>query len=89
MEYRLRWTEEAVRNLEDILFYLENRWTRREVAQFKVKLGRLLDIIQANPFIFPVSAIKNQLRKAVLSPQTTVFYEISGNLIYYCIPPYK
>ncbi|MBW6534338.1 MAG: type II toxin-antitoxin system RelE/ParE family toxin [Mariniphaga sp.] len=82
MDFKLFWSEEAIRNLENILDYLIERWSQREVDNFKNRLSRLLDLIVKNPRIFPVSEYNPRLRKAVLSKQTTVFYEIKENVIY-------
>jgi len=85
MDYKIFWTDESIRNLEDILAYLKSEWTNKEVDRFKVKLSKQIDIISKNPLIFPVSQYQNRLRKAVLSKHTSVFYEIKGNQIY-CLP---
>jgi plasmid stabilization system protein ParE len=82
MVYKLHWSNEAVSNLEEILEYLENKWTQKEVNNFKSKLGKQLDLIQQNPLLFPKSEIKKELRKAVLSSQTIVFYQIIGKDIF-------
>ncbi|HZK07603.1 MAG TPA: type II toxin-antitoxin system RelE/ParE family toxin [Bacteroidales bacterium] len=76
------WSEEAVRNLEETLDYLVNRWTQREVNNFKTKLSRQLNLISQNPKLFPVSGIQPRLRKAVLSSQTTIFYEFKNDSVY-------
>ncbi len=39
-KYKIFWTDEAVKNLEDILDYLKNRWTSKEVDNFKIKLSK-------------------------------------------------
>lgn len=81
-KYRIIWSEEAVKNLENVLDYLNRRWTQREVNNFKVKLSRLLDIISQNPRLFPISEFQPRLRKAVLSRQTTVFYEFKDRTVF-------
>ncbi|GEM_PF-155098 len=82
LDYRLFWTEEAIRNLEEILDYLIDNWSQKEVESFNKKLSKQLDLILINPKMFPVSSYNPRLRKAVLSKQTTVFYELKGNIIY-------
>ncbi|MCG8701026.1 MAG: type II toxin-antitoxin system RelE/ParE family toxin [Bacteroidales bacterium] len=82
MDYKLRWSVEAVKNLEEILDNIKSRWTNKEVLKFKNKLGHQLDLIVQNPFMFPISSIKESLRKAVLSKQTTVFYQVKDNIIF-------
>ena len=81
-KYQIFWTDEAVKNLEDILDYLKNRWTSREVDNFKKKLSKQISLIQLNTRLFPISEYNIRLRKAVLSKQTTLFYELSENIVY-------
>ena len=80
--YKIFWTNEAINNLEDILDYLNNRWTQREINNFKKRLSKQISLIEQNPKLFPISQYNSRLRKAVLSTQTTIFYEISGQIIY-------
>jgi len=78
MDYKIFWSYESLNNLEGILSYLETEWTEREVTIFKIKLSKQLDLIQKNPKLFPVSSTQPRLRKAVLSKQSTIFYELKG-----------
>ena len=82
MDYKIFWTEEAIRNLDEIIDYLQFRWTQREVNNFKSKLFKQIDLIHKNPYLFPISTFQPRLRKAVLSKQTTIFYEVKDKIIY-------
>ena len=82
MAYNIFWTEEAIQNLEEIIDYLANKWTQKEVDNFKAKLSKQIDLIKRNPRMFPVSEFQPRLRKAVLSKQTSIFYEVGDNVIY-------
>jgi len=81
-DYKIFWTNEAINNLESILDYLSNRWTQREIENFKKRLSKQINLIEQNPKLFPISQYNGRLRKAVLSKQTTIFYEVSGQIIY-------
>lgn len=82
MDYKIFWTEEATNNLENIFEYLRFKWTEKEVDNFKTKLSRQIELISSNPAMLPVSVHVPRLRKAVLSKQTTIFYEVKDNHIY-------
>ena len=82
MDYKIHWTDESIRNLEVILDYLKFKWTDKEIINFKDKLNHQLDLIKQNPMMFPSSQYQPRLRKAVLSKQTTIFYEVKENIIY-------
>jgi len=81
-DYKILWTDEAINNLEDILDYLNSRWSHHEVIGFKKSLSKQISLIEQNPKLFPASQYNPRLRKSVLSKQTTIFYEVSGQLIY-------
>jgi len=68
--------------LENILDYLEQNWTEREIDKFKRKLSHQLETICRFPFIFPQSEHQKRLRKAVLDKHITVFYEIKYKNIF-------
>jgi plasmid stabilization system protein ParE len=82
MDYKIVWSDESLKNLDDILSYLEEKWTAKEIIRFKSKLSRQIELISANPLLFPVSQFQPRLRKAVLSKQTTIFYEAKGKNIF-------
>ena len=81
-DYKIFWTKEAVRNLEEILDYLSNTWTQREVNEFKRKLSKQIRLIRQNPNLFPISRYNSRLRKSVLGKQTIIFYEVLEQVIY-------
>jgi len=81
-QYKSFWTEEAIQNLESIPNYLSSQWGEKEVSQFRKMLSRQIRLIQKFPLIFPSSYFSPRLRKAVLSKQTIIFYEIKEQFIY-------
>lgn len=81
-EFQIIWTDEAIANLENILEYLERRWTEREIKKFKALLSRQLKIIRQKPKLFPSSSLKPELRRAVLSKQTSIYYLVGDRRIH-------
>ena len=81
-DFKVFWTDEANKNLQSIMDYLDCQWTQREIDNFKKKLAKQIELIETNPRLFPVSEYNPGLRKAVLSKQTTIFYEIADRMIY-------
>ena len=74
---QIRWSQEAINNLEDILAYLNSNWTLKETQAFKSQLSKIITIIETSPKIFPKSLIIPNLRKAVVNKHTIVFYRSS------------
>lgn len=81
-KFNLFWTDEAIRNLESILDHLSQKWTEKEVLNFKKSLSSQIKLIERFPTIFPLSTYNPRLRKAVLSKRTIIFYEIKDHFIY-------
>jgi plasmid stabilization system protein ParE len=81
-DFKVFWTDEAIKNLQSIMDYLDCQWTQREIDNFKKKLAKQIELIETSPKLFPVSEYNPRLRKAVLSKQTTIFYEIADRMIY-------
>jgi plasmid stabilization system protein ParE len=82
MIHQVLWTDEAIENLESIIHYISTQWTEREVISFKRKLAEQINIISRFPAIFPASTFAPRLRKAVLTKQTTIFYEVKEQAVY-------
>ncbi len=74
------WSAEAIKNVKEIIDYLEWKWTERELRNFAKKLEKQIDIIKRQPLSFPKSKRKN-IRRAVMTKQTTVYYEINNDAI--------
>jgi len=74
--YKLIWSEEALTNLKGIIDYLESRWTIKEIKKFAQLLDKQLKLIEDNPYLFAKSDKSEEMRKSVLSRQTTIYYRI-------------
>ena len=72
--FDIEWTSEAERNLNAIFDYLENTWSEREISNFAKKLESDLHLISKNPAVFPYYSKSKDIRRCVLSPQTTIYY---------------
>ena len=81
-DFKILWSEEAVKNLNSILTYLENEWGQKSVEKFKRKFRVRLDIISKNPTLFKKSVKNPNLRLSVLNKQTTIIYKIDGDVIF-------
>jgi plasmid stabilization system protein ParE len=55
---KIRWTEEATKNLESIIIYLESNWTPKELKRFFQKLEKQLLLLSNFPEAYPLSRYK-------------------------------
>jgi len=72
--FDIEWTSEAERNLNAIFDYLEVTWSDREISNFAQNLESYLSVISLNPSTFPYYHKEKNIRRCVLSPQTTIYY---------------
>lgn len=47
--YKLVWSNEALKNLQGIIHYLEEKWTKKEIQRFVHLLDHRLELFQQNP----------------------------------------
>jgi len=74
MALKIVWSDEANEGLDDIIEYLENNWTEREVSRFFIRLEECLKIVKEAPHRQKDSARKPGTKEYQHSPQTTIFY---------------
>lgn len=80
--YKLIWSDNALEDLQGILKYLQEKWTEKEIRKFSKKLDTRLNLISTNPLLFPSSHLKKNLRRSVLTYQTTIYYRITGKVVH-------
>jgi plasmid stabilization system protein ParE len=80
--YKIIWTDEAFKNLENIIAYLEKFWTEKEIRKFARLLDKQLILIKENPALYPFSKKSNNIRKSVLTKQITLYYRTIETEIY-------
>ena len=80
MALEVRWSGEAEFTFDNIYGLIAERGGIASANKFKNKTLRMLSNITKQPYLFPESGI-GQVRKAVISKQTSVFYEIYDDRI--------
>ena len=74
--YSVTWSDEASKNLDGIFNYLETNFSEREISRFARKLDKTIAVILSQPDAFPVFEAKREVRRCVLSKQTTIYYRV-------------
>ena len=80
MSYTIFWSTEAELSYLKILEYLEEKWTEREIDRFINRTDEVIDYIINNPFQY--QRIKNNIHKAVLNRQVSLFYKIDESTVF-------
>ena len=79
--YKLFWSDRALGDLRNIIDYLTENWTQKEIKTFAKKLDKRLEIITINPRLFPQTKKRKNVRRSVLTRQTVIYYETSENIV--------
>ncbi len=77
----IRWTEDATKNLDNIIIYLESNWTAKELTKFFNKLEKRLLLLSHFPDAYPISLKSKKVRRCVLSKNLTIYYTVKEQLI--------
>ena len=78
---KLEFSNRSLKEIKNIVEYLNSKWSERISKKFLNKLKENIDLIQLNPELFPISEFE-ELRKCVVSKQISVFFVIKKNKIY-------
>ena len=75
------WSDRALSDLKNIIDYLTENWTQREIQNFVRKLDKRLHLISINPNLFPPTARRLNIRRSVLTKHTVIYYRAEKNII--------
>lgn len=82
--YKLMWSARALSDLKNIIDYLTENWTQRELQNFAHKLDKRLNIISDNPNLFPRTTKRKNIRKSVLTKHIVIYYQTMKKCCDHC-----
>ncbi|GAC1307943.1 MAG: hypothetical protein NVSMB24_20770 [Mucilaginibacter sp.] len=71
----LRWSERAREENNNLSDYLLNEWGEEITARIAEQIERAANRIQQSPDQFPLFSKRKNVRRCVLSPQTSIFFK--------------
>jgi|SRR4051812_7591237 plasmid stabilization system protein ParE len=80
--FKVIWSDQAKFNLQQIINYLENNWTKKEIKTFYMKLEKTISLISSNPELFRITNKRKNVRKCVFSKQTSIYYKVNDEEIF-------
>jgi hypothetical protein len=80
ISYNVIWSLNASFTYYNILNYLDENWTIKEVSAFITRTEEAISHISENPLLFPYSH-KSKIHKCVIVKQVSLYYETSGDTI--------
>jgi plasmid stabilization system protein ParE len=79
--FKIIWTSRALSDLKNIVTYLEENWTVKEIQKFARLLDLQLNRLIIHPFLFPNSNKYKKIRKSVLTRQISIYYRVTNHEI--------
>lgn len=72
---KIVWTPASIETFEEIISYLERKWTEREIEKFIKKTEIVIHYISEKPLMFRKTNKKN-VREALVSEHNLLVYKI-------------
>ncbi|MDF1548653.1 MAG: type II toxin-antitoxin system RelE/ParE family toxin [Bacteroidales bacterium] len=77
----MQWTKRAEKSFDKIVGDIEEKWSEASAKKYVRKTAKLLGQIAENPEMCPAIEGKEEVRKGLVTTQTSVFYGIMDNYI--------
>lgn len=79
--FKLFWSDQALSDLQNIIKYLSENWSQKEIQNFAKRPDKRLNLIATNPELFPKTAKKKNVRRSVLTRQIVIYYTTNKTMI--------
>jgi len=76
---KIKWSEEAINNLDNIIAWLESNWTHKELRNLFRKFEKQLMILSLFPEAYPVAWAKKRIHRCVFTKNLTIYYKVNEN----------
>jgi len=80
MSLAVLWSDEATETFDSIVLFIENKWSEKQAKVFVNHTQKILSLISDQPYMYK-SSINHNVRQAVITPQTSIYYEIHDGFI--------
>jgi plasmid stabilization system protein ParE len=76
MGYKVLWTNQAIKTADDVVKYLREEWTEKEVNDFLDKVDNTISLIEVNPKLYRASDKKPNIHLAIIKRRTLLVYQV-------------
>jgi plasmid stabilization system protein ParE len=81
MRLEVRFTEEAEKNLQDIVTYIREVWSEKVVDEFISEIDEQIDRISEMPYLFQKTEKRENVRKCLINRRIALFYQVTETTI--------
>ncbi len=75
MAYKVIWSPKANATFDDIIEYLQKKWTVKEIKRFVGETERTVSILSKNPYLFK-SSEKRNIHEVLVTQQNLLLYRV-------------
>jgi plasmid stabilization system protein ParE len=75
----LRWTSQAETDFASTILYLKEEWGSQKAIQLIDRVDHLCQLIQNQPYLFPVLTDYSNIRKCFVSRHNSIFFPIQNS----------
>ena len=80
MNYTVVWSAEAEVTYIDIVSFLEEHWSEKQVLRFVKRTEEVIRLIESNPKVYPHFKTRD-IHRAVVNKQISLYYYMTGDLV--------
>ncbi len=77
--YKIFWTENAISELKSAFDYFELNWTQKSIIWLTLEIEKTITLISKNPEIFQKTDKYPEIRRAVISKNSSLYYSKTEN----------
>jgi plasmid stabilization system protein ParE len=80
MAYKIIWLPKAEKRFGEIIKYLEQEWTPKEIERLIIKTNTVIAILSISPAVFRKSPSKN-IHEVLVTKHNLLLYRIKGKKV--------
>ncbi len=81
MSKQIEWSPRATKEYLSLLEYLLDEWGEKTVRKFSNRIETILKDISEQPKMYPASAKRKNIRRCVVTKQTSLYYRVERDKI--------
>jgi plasmid stabilization system protein ParE len=81
MKRAIIWSPRATEEYLDLIDYLLNKWGEKVTRKLIERIQDVLEVISERPEIYPATSKRENIRRCVVSKQTSLYYRVKTDKI--------
>jgi plasmid stabilization system protein ParE len=81
MAYKIEWTDDALEDMHNVIYYPVTQWSQQVAEKFEAVTLSRLNTLTAEPFLGIVSSANTEVRSIVLTRHNKLYYRVKGQVI--------